>query len=41
MLTGTVKHVNLIAGTIRIGYDQARSNDVKGGINVHGIGVLE
>ena len=41
ILTSTVKHINLIAGTVRVGYGHARSDDVEGGVNVHGVGVLE
>ena len=36
-----VEHVNLVAGAVRVGYQQAWPNDVEGGINVHWVGVLE
>lgn len=32
---------HLATWAIRVGEHQARPNDVEGGINVHGIGVLE
>ena len=36
-----VEHANLVAGTVGVSKQQARSNDVEGGINVHGVWVLE
>ena len=36
-----MEHVNLVAGAVRVGYQQAWPNDVEGGIDVHWVGVLE
>ncbi len=36
-----VEHLNLVAGAVGIGDDQAGADDVEGGVNVHWVRVLE
>ena len=35
------EHLKLVAQPVRVSYDQSRSNDVEGGINVHRVRVLK